>query len=95
MDRCDRKFETRDVIPLLRRGLLVKDREAVSGADNSGGGTHTRDAKAPRPGAVGAKVPRPRVNAGDVVPRPHANTGTGGAKGTRPDVAVLIQSALR
>ena len=90
VDRYDRKSETREVIPLLCCGLLVKDLEAISRADNSGDDTCTRDVKAPLPGAGGSKVPRPCLNAGNKVPRSHANTGTGGAKGSRPTTGVLI-----
>ena len=101
MSLYNRKFETREVIPLLRRGLLVEDGDAVSRADNSGCGNRAHVAKAPRPVAGGAEVPWPRLNAGKEVPRPHANAGkapgscTGGTKGPRPDAVVLCQSAVR
>ena len=40
-------------------------------------------------------MPLPCLNAGNKVPKPHANTGTGGAKDSRPDAVVVIQSAFR
>ena len=88
------KIETREVILLLCRGLLVKDYEASSNVNNSGEGTCMHNITAPRPGAVGAEVSQPCLNAGNKVPCPCVNTDTGGAKGSQPDTAMLIQSAV-
>ena len=68
MDHYDRTFETRAVIPPLCRGLMVKDRDAVSRTASSGGGNCACDAEAPHPSVGGAKVPWPCLNAGDKVP---------------------------
>ena len=44
VSRYDKSFDPREMILLLCRGLLVKDGDAASRVDNSGGGTYTRDA---------------------------------------------------
>ena len=96
MSRYDRKFETREMIPRLCHGLLVKDGGAVSRVDNSGGGICARYAKAQPPGATW-----PCLNASKEVPRLCVKAGkaprscTGNAEGPRPDAVVLCQSAVQ